>query len=1226
MRAVLALTLILLVPLAYAVCDGSNYPYFLHTFPASLEAFEGLLFYYDVNASDALYSTQLTYGILTDPGDLPGMTINSSTGTLNFTPQDHDTGSHNIQYYVQNPDGCNNMSDLLVLAIRDAPNISATLPASATPQIYENITTTFNVTIYDKDSGDIMNFTWYVNGEYNSTGTELNYTPSYCSAGTHSISVLVNDTFNLSVQYNWTVTVLNSNRPPVLNGTIPDINWTENTNLTNAINLSDYFYDDDLIECDGDSNSYLQNLTYTASGNSQISVLIGSTTYFNVSFLSPGHWAGKENITFTADDGYNTTNSTKMNLNVTNVPDHPVLTQQPNISAKRNSIHHILINLTDFDLAAPGDTITFTINESGPDFNITKLSDTQANLSYFKSTTGVFSIFLNASDQYGLNDTMEFMITIRDNLPPVIYTSSITVNTTDPLVMQVNATDPDGDPMTFNFSLTWGNLSNFNLTSTGIINFKGLENETGTHYINITAYDGLNTTIKNVTVIIQKINFPPVWNLSNMVAFANQTFSYLINVTDPENDTISVSYSFIGNAMSNFVMNASGWINFTPLNNESARYMINFSMNDSSHNPIYAAVNFTLYWINRAPTISSWNMSFPLINVIEGDTLGFNVTATDLDMTYFDNLTYSWLLDGVNQTSGLGNQSYLGNTSTMGFRWYTGFCTAGTRNITVIVEDALNLTSQYSWNVSVNNTNRVPYFGFITRNNATYFNQGTLYNTSVARDGTIVMNNASNTSFHTVGSYYSATVNLGDNAANLSLFHWNASIPSQTDLYLKTRTSMDGNTWGNWSSRYNTSGTDFLSLPERYVQVMANFSTNNTNLTPTLFNYSFDIFISNKSITQNTILNPWLDLDFFFFDPDYIQCSGANKDPLNFTFSGQTDLTFTVDSNHQVRVVPDTDYYGTQTFTITVNDGYDNLTSHLIKFSIAQSSGSGSSTSASSTSSSGGGGGGTRYVYKTKTVTKPKEKIVTEYQNITLPEALDIIALSPVVIYENDTVVVPVLLRNEWNQTLSNISLYAEINGNFSTSFLQDNFPQLLPGEEQSTKLILSSYASLGNYELKVIAKVGSPSFNDSVTLFVNSIELGKKNESQLNTKITFARDLLQDNPMCLELNEELGRASSQVKSANYAGAAATIDLVMDTCRYLISQHNKAIDETPGNVFRRLSSSLMNNITFYGILLVFVATLATMLLITTRKPKLKKERKKKAKEKKEEEEAFEPFT
>jgi len=142
----------------------------------------------------------------------------------------------------------------------------------------------------------------------------------------------------------------------------------------------------------------------------------------------------------------------------------------------------------------------------------------------------------------------------------------------------------------------------------------------------------------------------------------------------------------------------------------------------------------------------------------------------------------------------------------------------------------------------------------------------------------------------------------------------------------------------------------------------------------------------------------------------------------------------------------------------------------------------------------------------------------------------------------------------------------------------------------------------MGTYEIVVIANSDEPKYQDMAKFFINSIEFGKANKTQLNTKITFTRDLLSSNPECLELSELLTEAELSINSREYTKASQLIDDVIDNCRYLISAKT-ALEETPKK--RRFSIELsQRNLLLFGGGIAFLAIVASLIFLL-RKPKAK---------------------
>ena len=92
--------------------------------------------------------------------------------------------------------------------------------------------------------------------------------------------------------------------PPDFLADIPTQTWAINTNITDAFDLDDYFYDE-------------ETLSYNYSSVSNISVAINSTTHL-VSFYSDYGFEGLRGVVFTAYDTFSSTQTNNITLNVTN--------------------------------------------------------------------------------------------------------------------------------------------------------------------------------------------------------------------------------------------------------------------------------------------------------------------------------------------------------------------------------------------------------------------------------------------------------------------------------------------------------------------------------------------------------------------------------------------------------------------------------------------------------------------------------------------------------------------------------------------------------------------------------------------------------------------------------------------------------------------------------------------------------------------------------------------
>jgi len=158
-----------------------------------------------------------------------------------------------------------------------------------------------------------------------------------------------------------------------------------------------------------------------------------------------------------------------------------------------------------------------------------------------------------------------FMLT-DDNKAPIITTpSTVTVNENQTIAIDVNATDPEGDTLTY--SLSGGadeSLFNIN-SSTGLVTFKSAPDyETQNSYnIIVSVSDGINITTQNITINIADINEAPIITTADSVTVnENQTNAIDVNATDPEGDTLTYSIRNLLDGNSFNINSSTGEITF----------------------------------------------------------------------------------------------------------------------------------------------------------------------------------------------------------------------------------------------------------------------------------------------------------------------------------------------------------------------------------------------------------------------------------------------------------------------------------------------------------------------------------------------------------------------------------------------------------------------------------------------------------------------------------------
>ncbi|MDD5086659.1 MAG: Ig-like domain-containing protein [Candidatus Nanoarchaeia archaeon] len=293
----------------------------------------------------------------------------NGTGFISFTPTNDDVGTHKVGISIE--DGINDPITknfyFDVENVNDPPHIVNWTPVILTPETTENNSIGFsfqyNATDPDLPYGDVLTVEWIVDGminesNFNETSGSWTLTTGFCEPRYRNITLRVTDLENESDSITWNLSIININRIPLWNKTISNITWEEDVNLINNISLDEYFNDPDYTEC-GD------NMIFSSTGNSNVTINIGSSFPHYASLYPASDWFGTEEVFITLNDGYTTTDSNNFILNVTNIPDAPAIQPISDQDAYCYAEFSYQVNASDVD----GDELVYYDNTSLFDIN-----------------------------------------------------------------------------------------------------------------------------------------------------------------------------------------------------------------------------------------------------------------------------------------------------------------------------------------------------------------------------------------------------------------------------------------------------------------------------------------------------------------------------------------------------------------------------------------------------------------------------------------------------------------------------------------------------------------------------------------------------------------------------------------------------------------------------------------------------------------------------------------
>ncbi len=1004
--------------------------------------------------------------------------------------------------------------------------------------------------------------------------------------GNYSILINVSDgTTNVSTAFN--LTIINNTAPVIGGKPLPDIYTTEDNYTYISFNATDV----DLLDTINFSavsvpaNSLFTVVTTNSSAE-------GAEAYmaFTPSQSDVGDWT----ITLTAEDSKGAQDTDTFIINISNIEHDPILSAIPNYRMKVNKTFSTTVSASDEDnnLHSFGDNTTlFNITTGGTGGNATGL----INFTPDDPEVGEHWVNITINDTTGRYDWQLVLFNVTYNTPPTLTPiGNLTILEDHLFEYQVNASDPDPQDSI----LYYDNSTLFNVSeTTGLISFTPNVSQIGNYIINITVTDGEAnaSTIMNLTV--GEFNDFPYWDPLLYEYYTNESFAYnttiwtpemllnhttnmtvwnstiyednntnvLMDAYDEESATLSFSMEYVNftNASNDavttgiYLINLTSYdgdtasANMTPNNSQVGVYHINFTVDDTTGRTNTTTVRLVVYNVNDAPAILEyWPNMTHNVTMPENASKMFNVTATDID--YGDSLHYQWVLDGEN-ISGANISRY---------NYSTHFFSAGIRNLTVLVLDEQNISTTLNWTVNVTNVNRIGWFGQIREYNYTHFNAGVTKTNVSALPGDlgIVLNPGA---FIKTGVFESKVLDTGETNFyhEFARINWTGNTtPANNntnitfDIYFKTRTaegltplSCPSTISSNYSNAtYLTSGSAIASEDERCIQYKFYLETNDTSEKPGISSVTLGYAIADREQEQNTNQS-WIDLDTYFYDPDIDDNVTYNVTDTNGTKIDQVNITINP-STHKVNVFTGGGFLGKIELVFNMFDGYNSTSSNRINLTVVEAE-----TFPEVIIVPVGGGGA---------VSQPVPYEVPKY--VPTPVSFRLITPQMVTTYVNDTMEVPINIFNQ-NFTMEDLRLKASTaNKDVELRLSREFFPSLQPNQKEFITLFVESHRTYGTYEIIIEAEADAISvaedgtekksrFREKAKIFVNSLLKSEGNDTQVNTKLAFAEDLLSTNPECLELNEFLKKARGILEEGDTSEADKMLGQVIESCKYLIA-------------------------------------------------------------------------
>ncbi|MBN1970587.1 MAG: DUF5011 domain-containing protein [Candidatus Delongbacteria bacterium] len=589
--------------------------------------------------------------------------------------------------------------------------VNSIVPAQGSYTIDEMEQIDFSIDVVDPDNSNIS-YSWKLDGVETSITSNYIFVTSYLSAGNYNVLLtVVEDGYNETLNYNWSIQVNNVDQNIVVNSLIP-----VNNSTIEIFENQDYQFSIDAYDPDNDELVYQWILDDELLNENS-----ASYNYF-ADYESNGNHTLKLNVT----DGSKSKKISKLKnslsfewyINVTNV-DRPPVAQIENLNDSYPENSLIAFNVIGSD--PDGDNIAYDII-SGLIEGMNINSDGEFNWFVDYESAGTYNLTIRVSSESSITSgsilyvdlPLEIVITDVDQniiVSDLSYSENLigidqTINETETLNFYIIASDPDNNPLEYEWKLDGAIVSSINTydfitsyTSSGV--YEVVLNVTDNYGTKSSFNANWTVTVNDVdqNIVIEELSFSDAsFNPIDQEIVETENLAFFVVAVDPDQNNLDYEWrvgenlvstdsqylfettydSNDGFAAGNYVVTLMITDNFVSDNQMSTKSIINKEWNvhvlDNDRAPLFTSL----------PTLNPFN---------ETDLVEFAVIANDPDG---DIITYeagTGFIDGMSINSQTGE-----------FEWQTTYNSAGTYNIEIIAKsfgtELLETSAQLEINVN----------------------------------------------------------------------------------------------------------------------------------------------------------------------------------------------------------------------------------------------------------------------------------------------------------------------------------------------------------------------------------------------------------------------------------------------------------------------------------------------------------------------------------------------
>jgi large repetitive protein len=543
-----------------------------------------------------------------------GVTIDTATGKVTWTPTAAQIGNQQISLQVTDSKGGSSIQKLALTVINPVINRAPEITSIPRTQTGSGQVYVYQVAATDAD-GDKLTYT-LTNppaGMVIDTNTGLiTWTPTAAQSGVKNVAITVSDG-TLTTQQTYALTVGNT---PINHS--PEITSTPSftTNL-------DKTYSYQLTGKDTDNDTLIWSLDNAPKG-----MVIDSSTGI-VKWNPTSTQLGSHTIAVRLTDAYGLYVGQEYTLKVNGVNTPPQIQSSPNTVGGLNSPYKYQVKAVDLE----GDTLTYTLGRRPTgmmvDANTGLITWTPNAVQIGSQIIDVLVTDTSASLSAGIQgavSTQTYNLVVGstpiNQAPTITSTPKFTADVNSPYQYQVVGTDPENNQITY--ALANAPTGMVIDASTGLITWSSPT--LGTTQIAITATDPSGAVATQGYTLTGKQNHAPIINSTPVTqVILGNTYRYDVIATDSDNDALTYTLD-TADLTAGVSIDKLGRITWKPTTTQIGVQPVTVTVTDVSGAAVAQTHNLQVLADNTAPVINLVSGT-NIANI--GETISFFVQATD---------------------------------------------------------------------------------------------------------------------------------------------------------------------------------------------------------------------------------------------------------------------------------------------------------------------------------------------------------------------------------------------------------------------------------------------------------------------------------------------------------------------------------------------------------------------------------------------------------------------